>query len=57
MKTILSVPIKKEYLDDWILFFTGEEESQIEEAVEKVGVDLLKPIKEELADQKSPIFR
>ncbi|WP_197489754.1 DNA helicase RecQ [Rossellomorea aquimaris] len=35
-------------LDDWSILFTEEEESLIEEAVSKVGADLLKPIKEEL---------
>ncbi|WGG43746.1 DNA helicase RecQ [Rossellomorea sp. DA94] len=35
-------------LDDWSILFTDEEESLIEEAVSKVGTDLLKPIKEEL---------
>ena len=34
--------------NDWTILFTEEEETLIEDAVQKVGTDLLKPIKEEL---------
>ena len=40
-------------MDDWSILFTEEEESLIEEAVSKVGTDLLKPIKEELPKEIS----